>query len=151
MEIICSWKKAWSLNWTNLNSLYPRNTLCHVWLKLAQRFWRRFSKFCYYLPIEKGQGPSFDRKLIPLTQGYSVPSLVEIGPVDVEKKSIMFFHFITSISLWQRAWPFIWTNLNHLYLRMLYVKYGGTWLGDSEEFNMLTDMDGHLDRETNRW
>ena len=28
---------------------------------------------------------------------------------------------------------------------MLYVKYGGTWLGDSEEVNMWRDMDSRLD------
>ena len=31
---------------------------------------------------------------------------------------------------------------------MLYVKYGWTWLGDSEEVEMWKDMDGHLDRQT---
>ena len=36
-------------------------------------------------------------------------------------------------------------KLNHLHLRMLYVKYGGTWLGDSEEVNMWRDMDSRLD------
>ena len=37
----------------------PKNTLCHVWLKLAHWFWRRFSKVvnifsicCYYLPFK---------------------------------------------------------------------------------------------------
>ena len=32
---------------------------------------------------------------------------------------------------------------------ILYVKYGGTWIGDSEEVNMSKDMDEHLKRETN--
>ena len=31
---------------------------------------------------------------------------------------------------------------------VLYVKYGGTWHGDSEEVNMCKYMDGHLNRET---
>ena len=29
---------------------------------------------------------------------------------------------------------------------LLYVKYGGTWIGDSEVVNIWKDMDGHLDR-----
>ena len=33
---------------------------------------------------------------------------------------------------------------------MFYLKYGGTWFSDSEEVNMCKDMDGHLDRQTNR-
>jgi hypothetical protein len=39
----------------------PKENLYQVWLNLACRFWRRFSKivsvfllFCYYLPLEKG-------------------------------------------------------------------------------------------------
>ena len=31
---------------------------------------------------------------------------------------------------------------------MLYVKYGVTWIGDSEEINICKDMDGHLDMQT---
>ena len=58
------------------------------------------------------------------------------------------FSFFTIISLWQWAWHLIWTNFNHLYLGMLYVKYGGTWLGDSEGVNMWKDIDRHLDRQT---
>ena len=33
---------------------------------------------------------------------------------------------------------------------MFYVKYGGTWLSESEEIDMWKDMDGHLNRETDR-
>ena len=85
----------------------PKNTLCHVWLRLVQRFWRRFSKVvykfsicCYYLPLEKGQGPPFEINLIPLTQGCSVTSLIEIGAVVLEKLSdSMYFHFVAIISL----------------------------------------------------
>ena len=40
--------------------------------------------FCYYLPLEKGWGPSFEQTTcVPFTQGCFVSSLVEIGPVDV--------------------------------------------------------------------
>ena len=55
-----------------LESLSPKDALCQICLKLAQRFWRRFlnfvnvfSLFRNYLPLEK----------------------VEIGPVVLEKKS----------------------------------------------------------------
>ena len=85
--------------------------------------------------------PSFQHICIPFTQGYSVPSVVEIGPVVLEKKLSMSFQYVAFISLWQRAWPFIWSS-------MLYVKYAGSWLGDSEEGNMFKDMNGHLERQT---
>ena len=104
-------KKCMALNLNKFEFPLPKNTLCRFWLELAQRFRRRFSKFDniffnFWLlsPLRKRAKPSFDRNWIPLTQG-CVPSLVEIGPVVQENKSSMYF-----------AWPFIWTNLNHLHL-----------------------------------
>ena len=75
---------------------------CQVWLKLAQWFWRRiflniFNRnllFRYYLPLEKEPEETW----IPSTQGCFVPSLVEIGPVVLEKKIFKFRQFIFTIS-----------------------------------------------------
>ena len=68
---LCSYylplKKCMALNLNKFEFPLPKNTLCHVWLKFAQRFWRKFSKvvnifnFYYYLPLEKGQGLSIER------------------------------------------------------------------------------------------
>ena len=48
------------LHLNKLESPSPKDALCQVWLKLAQRFWRRFfnfdnvfSLFHNYLPLEK--------------------------------------------------------------------------------------------------
>ena len=112
-------------------------------------------KSCLYIfnwlllsPLRKRAWSFIWKKLNSLNSRISVPSLVEIGPVVLEKKSSdsMYFHFVAIISLWQRAWSFICTNLNHLHFGMLYVKYGETWLGDSEEVNMWQDMEWHLVR-----
>ena len=73
------------------------DALCQVWLKLAQWFWRRrflnivneFSLFRNYLPLEKGMALHLNKTWIPFTQGYFVQSLVEIGPVVLEKKMKM--------------------------------------------------------------
>ena len=92
--------------------------------------------FCYYLPLKKGKVLRLKKNWILLTQGCSMPSLVEIDPVVLENKPSMNFHYVAIISLWQRAWSFIGTNLNRHHLGMLYVKHGETWLGDSEEVNM---------------
>ena len=40
--------------------------------------------------MEKGQGSSFVQTWIPFTQGYFVSSLIEIGPVVMEKKMKMW-------------------------------------------------------------
>ena len=52
-----------------LESPSPKDAFCQECLKLAQWFWRRrflnfvnvFSLFHYYLPLEKGGGPSFEQ------------------------------------------------------------------------------------------
>ena len=41
-------------------------------------------------PLWEGRGPSFEQTWIPFTQGYFVPSLVEIGLVVLEKKMKMW-------------------------------------------------------------
>ena len=45
VAIISPWKKCMALNLNKFEFPLPKNTLCHVWLKFAQWFWRRFSKF----------------------------------------------------------------------------------------------------------
>ena len=58
----CPLKKGVALHLNKLESTLPKDTLCQVWLKLAQWFWRRrfknfvniFSLFCYYIPLKKG-------------------------------------------------------------------------------------------------
>ena len=85
----------------HLNKLeYPslKDALGQVWLKLAQWFWRRrffyvvnvFFAFSKLFPLCKGQGPSFEQNWIPITQLCFVSSLVEIGPVVLEKKMKMW-------------------------------------------------------------
>ena len=80
------------LHLNKLESPSPKDALC-VWLKLTQRFWRRrflnsLMYFCYIVitPLGKGRGPLFEQIWIPFTQRCIVPSLVEIGPVVLEKK-----------------------------------------------------------------
>ena len=41
--------------------------------------------------------------------------------------SSMYFCNLVITSLWKRAGPFIWTNLNPLYPRMHYAKFGWNW------------------------
>ena len=79
-----------ALHLNKLESPSPKDALCQVWLKLDQWFWRRrflnfvnvFSLFRNYLPLEQ--------TWIPFTQGCFVPSLIEIGPVVLEKKMKMW-------------------------------------------------------------
>ena len=58
-------------------------------------------------PLWEGCGPSFIQTWIPFTRGYFVPSLVEIGPVVLEKKffkSCQFIFIISQLSpLWEES------------------------------------------------
>ena len=69
-------KKGWALHLNKLESSSPNEVLCHVWLKLAESFWKRFlnfvnvlSLFLIYLPLDIGWSPSFEQTWIPFTQG----------------------------------------------------------------------------------
>ena len=81
------WKDV-ALHLNKLEFSSPNNTLCQVWLRLAQLFWRIwFSQvgyvillFCFYLPSKKCV--VFH---LSITQGCLVPSLVDFGPVVLEK------------------------------------------------------------------
>ena len=98
---VSPWKKTGPLIWTNLNPLHQR-MLCGKfgwnWPSGSGEedflFFNVFSLFRYYLPVEKGWGPHLNEleSLSPMdalwgfTQGCFVASLVEIGPVVLEKK-----------------------------------------------------------------
>ena len=90
--------------------------------------------------------------------------LVEFGPVILEKKMLcakfgwnwssasgedflytsMYFRYFVIISPWNRAGPFIWTNLNPLHPRMLCAKFGWNWLsGSGEEDFLISSMYFH--------
>ena len=47
--------------------------------------------------------------------------------------SSTYFRYFVIISPWKRAGPFIWTNLNPLYPRMLCAKFGWIWPSGSWE------------------
>ena len=92
--------------WTNLNPLYQR-MLCAKFgwnwpggsgvedFKISSMYFRYFG---IKSPLEKGLGPSFEQTLILITQEGIVPSLVEIGPVALEKKILKFRQCIFTIS-----------------------------------------------------
>ena len=104
-----------------LNPIHPR-ILCAKfgwdWLSGSREedflnFVNVFSLFRNYLPLEKDGALHLNElaNLNPFTQGCFVPSLVEIGPVVLEKKdfliSSMYFQYFIIFSQWKRAWPFI--------------------------------------------
>ena len=88
--IISPWIRAWPYIWTNLNPLYPRMLFVKFGWNWPSGFGEEdFKKmfniilhFRYNLPLEKGVKQTW----ISSTQGCFEPSLVEIGPVVLDKK-----------------------------------------------------------------
>ena len=54
---------------------------------------------------------------------------------------VIYYWLTLIISPWKSVWPFILTNLNPLYRRMLCVKFGWNWLsGSGEEDFLISSM-----------
>ena len=113
LVIIFPWKRGEGASSQQIWILFTMDALCQVWLKYAQWFWKRriFLKLSIYFhyfviistlkragpliwiklnslqlsPLWKGRGPLLKKKMNSL-QGWFVLSLVEIGPVVLEKK-----------------------------------------------------------------
>ena len=96
---------------------------------------------CYYFIMffpGKGWDPSFgEAKRISFSQGWFVPSLVEIGLLILEKK---FFKFGNVFLLFCYYLPFeegitlfLKTNFNPLYPRIRCAKFDWNWLSGSRE------------------
>ena len=98
----------------------------------SSTFTNRLVIIQYAPPFRKGRDRSFE-----YTWGCLVPSLVEIGPVALEKwifesvqcffSVIFYFRYFVIISPREKVWPFIWRNLISLYPRMLFAKFGWNW------------------------
>ena len=128
-------EKGMALHLNKLESPSPKDALCKVWLKMAQWFWRRrflnfvnvFLLFHNYLPLEKDgvlhlnnlESPSPKDALFKFGWNWLSGS----GEEDFRISS-MYFRYFIFISPWRRVGPFIWTNMNPLYPRILCAKFG---------------------------
>ena len=76
------------------------------------------------------RGPSLQQTWIPLTQGYFVPSLLEIGPVVLERKIFKSCQFIFIISQLTLLWEGCGPSLQQTWIpstRMLCAKFCWNW------------------------
>ena len=100
-------EKGDPLHLNRIESTSPKDDLCQIWLKLVQWFWRRFLNdptpflhFCDYHHFEEDLAFSlFEQSWIPFTQGWFVPSLIEFGPVVLEKKIFKNFQWFFTLLL----------------------------------------------------
>ena len=135
--IISPWKRIGPFICTNLNPHHPRRHCAKCGSGEIFFEFRQFLHFLNYLPLEIGWGPLFEQTWIPIKQGCIVLSLVEIGPVVLDKK--IFFNFLNVFSHFRNYLPLekggaiIWRNLNPLHPKMHCAKFGWNWPSGSEE------------------
>ena len=86
----------WSFIWTDFVP-FSRGYFVPSLVEIGPVVLEKIFKSCQFIfiisqlyPLLEGLGPSFEKTWIPFTQGYFVPSLVEIGPVVLEKKMTMW-------------------------------------------------------------
>ena len=86
----------WSFIWTDFVP-FSRGYFVPSLVEIGPVVLEKIFKSCQFIfiisqiyPLLEGLGPSFEKTWIPFTQGYFVPSLVEIGPVVLEKKMKMW-------------------------------------------------------------
>jgi hypothetical protein len=56
--------------------------------------------FLWLSPLWRGPGPLFVQIRIPFTQGWFIPSLIEIGQLVLEKKIFKKFQCVFTLKLW---------------------------------------------------
>ena len=132
--IISPWKEGGVLH---LNRLESPSTMKFGWNRPSssgeEDFWTWSMCFRYSL----GKGRAFiSTNLNPFTQGCIVPNLVRIDTVVLEKilkfcQCILDFLYLSTLG--NKVEPFIWTNLNPLYPRILCAKFGWNWSSGSGE------------------
>ena len=123
----------------------PKDTLCHVWLKLAHLFSRKklwknvfivFSLFGYHLPFEKSINIHLDEFEVRLTK----TTLCQVWSQLAERFLRRFPNFVNILCRChlplEKAMIFIWTKLNPLYTRMSCAKIGWNWLSGSGEVDV---------------
>ena len=104
-----------ALHLNKLESPPPKDTLCQVWLKLAQWFWRRkffnffsvFSLFRNYLSLGKARTLHLN-KLEPSSPKNILCQVLPSGSVEEDFKILsMYFCYFVIISPWEKVGPFI--------------------------------------------
>ena len=110
--IISPWKRAGPFIWTNLNPLHRRMPCAKFgwnWISgSGEEDFKILSMYFHYFiiisPWKKGGAFHLKKTWIPFTQIYLVQSLVEIGPVVLEKKMFKRCQFIFIISKLSPLW-----------------------------------------------
>ena len=142
-------EKGGTLHLNKLEFPSSRDTLCQIWLKLAHLFWRRrffnlinvFSLFHNYLPLEMGGAFLLNKLESPSLKDTLCQIWLKLAQLFWRRRVLNFINvfslFRNYISLWKRAVPFIWKNLNPLHPGILCAKFGWNWPSGSGEQNFL--------------
>ena len=131
--IIPHWKMTWPFIWTNLNSLYQRLLSAKVDIGpyVLEKESFKFLQFILIFP-----------------NLYNCRNWLSVSG---EKDLFYFVNVYFTISQYlprQRAWPFIWRNLNPFHPRMLCAKIRGNWPIKHENVKSLQTDDRQSEKLT---
>ena len=141
----------WFFIWTNLNPLHLRMLCAKIvwnWLSGSGEEDILISSmyFRYFVIISpwKRTGPFIWTNLNPrhprmLCAQFCWNWLSGSGEEDFLISSMYFSYFVI-IAPWKIARPFIWTNLNPLYPRILCAKFGWNWFSGSGEEDFFNSV-----------
>ena len=155
-------RTEWFFIWKTLNPLHQRMYCGRSGWNWSSGSWEEDFLICQCIyaisllsHLGKGQCPSFELTWTHLTQGCLMPSLVEIGPVVLEKK--ICSNFINVFSLFHNYLPLEMGRALHLnnfespspknalwqvWLKLVQCFLRRTW--KSEKFTTTTTDNGHI-------
>ena len=107
-----------TVHFNKIVSPSPKDALCHVWLKLAQWFWRRrflnfvkvFSLLCSYLPLGKGVAIHLNKLEFPILKDTLCQVSLKLAQWFWRRRFLNFvnvFSLFVIISPLKRAGPII--------------------------------------------
>ena len=128
-------RTEWSFICKKLEPLLHKDALCQAgwnWPSGAREknyFVIVFSLFQNYLPLEKDVAIHLNKQEFPSPMAALYQVWLKLAEFFWRRRYFeimlsLYFRYLVIISPWNKAWPFIWTNLNSLQPRNLCAKFG---------------------------
>ena len=96
-------------------------------MKILLKFVNVFLLFHNYIHLEKGAALFLNKLGFRSPKDALCKVWLKLAKWFWRRRFVNVFSLFRNYLSWKRAWPFIWTNLNPLYLRMHCAKFG--WIG----------------------
>ena len=139
----CDWAGLVDAQWDSRSDILPpgvknwffKNNISLTWHSLI-------SLFCYYPPLKENVTLHFNIFESPLHKDTLCQVWFKLTKWFLRRRFLKVVNVFSLCGYYLpliNAWPFIWTNLNSLYPRILCVMFGWNWpSGSGEDFQKLS-------------